>query len=101
MNKPKTKVSASTEIATPNDSGLYNVITETCMKLRGFIKARLDSDEQLKKDFDKEIDKFLNETGAPYLWCNDDEQKEWCIIIARHFAQWGAIHLNAKKEKKI
>ena len=28
------------------DSGLYNGITETCMKLRGFIKARLDSDEQ-------------------------------------------------------
>ena len=33
------------------DSGLYNGIAETCMKLRGFIKARLDSDEQpeLKK----------------------------------------------------
>lgn len=28
------------------DSGLYNGIAETCMKLRGFIKARLDSDEQ-------------------------------------------------------
>lgn len=28
------------------DSGLYNGIAETCMKLREFIKARLDSDGQ-------------------------------------------------------
>ena len=32
------------------DSGLYNGIAETCMKLRGFIKARLDSDERLEVD---------------------------------------------------
>ncbi len=44
--------------------------------------------EQPKVDLEKEIDNFLNETGAPYVWCNDDEQKEWCEIIARHFAQW-------------
>jgi hypothetical protein len=41
--------------------------------------------EQPKVDLEKEIDNFLNETGAPYLWCNDDEQKEWCSIIARYF----------------
>ena len=51
-------------------------------------------------DLDEEIDTFLNKTGAPYVWCNDDEQKEWCKIIARHFAEWGAIHLNAKKKEK-
>ena len=38
---------------------------------------------------EEEIDKFLNETGAPYCWCNDDEQKDWCTIIARHFYELG------------
>lgn len=28
------------------DAGLYNGIAETCMKLRGFIKARISSQEQ-------------------------------------------------------
>ena len=41
--------------------------------------------EQSEVDLEKEIDNFLNETGAPYIWCNDDEQKEWCSIIARYF----------------
>lgn len=37
------------------DSGLYNGVAETCMKLRGFIKARLDSDEQPEVELEKEI----------------------------------------------
>ena len=52
--------------------------------------------EQTEVDLEKEIDNFLNETGAPYMWCNDDEQKEWCNIIACHFYELG---LNARKEK--
>ena len=35
------------------DSGLYNGIAETCMKLRGFIKARLDSDERHESELEK------------------------------------------------
>ncbi len=35
------------------DTGLYNGIAETCMKLRGFIKARLDSDEQPESELEK------------------------------------------------
>ncbi len=52
--------------------------------------------KQPEVDLGKEIDNFLNETGAPYVWCNDDEQKEWCNIIARHFYELG---LNARKEE--
>lgn len=51
--------------------------------------------KQPEVDLEKEVDKFLNETGAPYVWCNDDEQKEWCNIIARHFYELG---LNARKD---
>lgn len=40
------------------------------------------------EELEKEIKKFLNDTGAPYYWCNDAEQKDWCETIARHFAQW-------------
>ena len=35
------------------DSGLYNGIAETCMKLRGFIKARISSEEQPEADLEK------------------------------------------------
>lgn len=52
--------------------------------------------ERPKVDWEKEIDKFLNETGAPYVWCNDDEQKDWCNIIARYFWNKG---YNARKEQ--
>lgn len=51
---------------------------------------------KVELELEKEIDKFLNETGAPYVWCNDDEQKEWCNIIARHFWNKG---YNARKEE--
>ena len=33
----------------------------------------------------EEVEKFLDESGYPYFWCNEDEQKEWCSVIARHF----------------
>ena len=58
-------------------------------------KWKIVKQEQPEVDLEKEIDKFLNETGAPYVWCNDDEQKEWCNIIARHFYELG----NARKEE--
>lgn len=78
---------------------------DMCIKLQDAFRkgaewmAKQIKQEQPEVDLEKEIDKFLNETGAPYVWCNDDEQKEWCNIIARHFAEWGAIHLNTRKEK--
>ena len=52
--------------------------------------------EQPDVDLEKEIDSFLKEAGAPFIWCNDDEQMEWCSIIARHFWNKG---YNAKKEE--
>lgn len=60
--------------------------------------ATMDEHEQPEVELEKEIDKFLNETGAPYVWCNDDEQKEWCNIIARDF--WNKGYNARKKEEK-
>ena len=51
--------------------------------------------EQQEVDLEKEIGKFLDETGAPYFWCGDDEQKEWCSVIAHHFYELG---LKARKK---
>ena len=42
-----------------------------------------------KLDLEKEIENFLDESGAPYVWCNDEEQKEWCTLIAKHFYELG------------
>ena len=42
-----------------------------------------------KLDLEKEIEKFLDESGAPYVWCNDEEQKDWCTLIAKHFYELG------------
>ena len=45
--------------------------------------------EQQDVELETEIEKFLDESGAPYVWCNDEEQKEWCGIIAKHFYELG------------
>ena len=81
------------------DSGLYNGIAETCMKLRGFIKARLHSDEQPEVDIEKEIDEH-----AVYMphgeFASDNEiieDMEWARKEFRHFYALGM--LNARKEE--
>ena len=80
------------------DSGLYNGIAETCMKLRGFIKARLDSEEQPEVDIEKEIDAIWN----PRFNLGWDEHSALSMnhagfaSIARHFF---ALGLNARKEE--
>ena len=81
------------------DSGLYNGIAETCMKLRGFIKARLDSDEQPEVDLEEEINRFWdscikhkNERGGNVIWSNKLEVE----VLIRHFYELG---LKARKEK--
>ena len=78
------------------DSGLYNGIVETCMKLRGFIKART-SKEQPKVDLEKEItpslvENMLCEFGVQSI---DDMDSENLAKFARHFYELG---LKAKKE---
>jgi len=45
------------------DSGMYNGIAETCMKLRGFIKARLESDEQPEVELEKFTEKIKTFQG--------------------------------------
>lgn len=47
-------------------------------------------------DLEKEIDSFLSEVGAPFYWCDESEQRDWCSVIARHFYELG---LNARKKK--
>lgn len=79
------------------DAGLYNGIAETCMKLRGFIKARISSQEQPEVDLEKEIDAFWN----PRFNLGWDEHSALSMnhsgfaSIARHFYELG---LNARKE---
>ena len=46
------------------DTGLYNGIAETCMKLRGFIKARLASDEQPEVDLDAIVDEAFDKYSS-------------------------------------
>lgn len=71
------------------DSGFFNGIAQTCMKLRGFIKARLSSEqEQPEVDIEKEIDNWYNTMGIPV---STDALKE----TARHFYALGR---NARKE---
>ena len=40
-----------------------------------------------------DVEKYLNETGAPYFWCNDDTQKEWLTLAAGFFYNLGANRL--------
>ena len=72
---------------------LCDQITKQLQSLLSFVASL--QQERPKVDLEKEIGKFLDETGAPYFWCGDDEQKEWCSVIARHFYELG---LKARKE---
>ena len=82
------------------DSGLYNRIAETCMKLREFIKARLDSDGQPEVDLEKEIDNYLS-CSEDIEECADNEHyyvtKSALLSMARYFFIHG--RLNARKEE--
>ena len=78
------------------DSGLYNGIAETCMKLRGFIKARLGFDGQPEVDLEKEIQEYLEKLGGGHGGFVDDLTDDDLIGFAHHFYELG---LNAKKEK--
>ena len=67
------------------DASIISVWLENRLKsLRSMPKQ-----EQPEVDLEKEINKFLNESGFPCFWCNDDEQKEWCGVIACHFYELG------------
>ena len=55
--------------------------------------------EQSEVDLEKEIQLYLEAKGCGYGgwidgWTDNDLKK-----LARHFAEWGAIHLNARKEE--
>lgn len=82
------------------DSGLYNGIAETCMKLRGFIKARLDPDDQSGVDLWKEIYEYFNPHGMALQFDrskgNTILKPEQLIDFARHFYELGR---NARKEE--
>ena len=79
------------------DSGLYNGIAETCMKLRGFIKARLDSDGQPEVDLEKEIKEYLEKLGGGHGGFVDNLIDDDLISLSHHFYELG---LEARKEVK-
>lgn len=49
---------------------------------------------------DAEVERFLDESGAPYLWCNDEDQKEWCKTIAKYFWNKALSGESAKRPRK-
>lgn len=55
--------------------------------MQGFIEPLIQ--KSTETNLEEEIENFLNKTGAPYFWCNDKEQKQWCQIIAEHFFNLG------------
>lgn len=82
------------------DSGLYNGIAETCMKLRGFIKARLGFDEQPEVDLDNEISRFIrtyfNKPDYEEDFIAEVDWEKSMKECARHFYELGK---TASKEK--
>lgn len=77
------------------DSGFCNGVGETCEKLISFInslpeelgfgcEANFTTKEELEKEFNRFLD---NVEGTPRMW-HSDEQMEWALDIARHFANW-------------
>ena len=71
--------------STPHLGKWYEGYHTALRKLSSFLATL----EEEPVDLEKGIEKFLDESGAPYVWCNDEEQKEWCGIIAKHFYELG------------
>lgn len=59
--------------------------------------------EQPEAGLEKEIDRYFNPHGMKLQFDrskgNTILKPEQLIKFARHFAEWGAIHLNARKEE--
>ena len=75
-------------------------------KLEQFIDSL--QKEQPDADLEAEVDKYLvenytNDTDVetPFLKRMFSHDRNDLVQFARHFAEWGAVHLNAKKEEKI
>lgn len=81
------------------DADYYNGKIDTCKDIQEFIESL---QRQQEADLEKEIDRFWdscikhkNERGGNVIWCNKIEIE----ALARYFAEWGAIHFNARKEE--
>lgn len=68
--------------------GIGDIQRAICDKILSFINSLPEEDERI--DLEKEINKFLDDTGAPYYWANGDEQMEWMKIVAKYFYELGA-----------
>lgn len=77
------------------EAGFCNGVGETCEQLLSFInslpkepgfgcEANFTTKEELEKEFNRFLD---NVEGTPRMW-HSDEQMEWALDIARHFAEW-------------
>lgn len=54
-------------------------------ELKDFIDSH--PEEPASEDLEEEFNRFLDEEGVPRMW-HSDEQMEWGMDIARHFAEW-------------
>lgn len=81
---------------------LDNISYGYCMEIADVFRqyAERAKQEQPEVDLEKEINRFWdsctkhkNEIGNNVIWSNKLEVK----VLARHFAEWGAIHLNARR----
>ncbi len=70
----------------------WGIVPDALEEVEGFITSL--QQEQSEVDLEKEIDRvfFQMDCGSDRLHHKEIAQ------IARHFAEWGAIHLNARKE---
>lgn len=63
-------------------------------KPNDLLSERAKEDGRSRWNMEAEIDAYFDKVGMPVFWCNDDEQRDFCAEIARHFYELG---LNARK----
>ena len=85
-----------------------NLYYGTRQQVRSTILRIIDSlqQEQPEVDLEKEMDSYFNEHFSPCVDGTLISERTGMEIdgndyddIARHFAEWGAIHLNARKDR--
>ena len=69
--------------------GIGDIQRAICDKILSFINSLPEEDERI--DLEKEINKFLDDTGAPHYWANGTtSQLYWMKQFAKYFYELGA-----------
>lgn len=94
--KLKRLVSELKERAKRNCCDSWGIVPDALEEVEGFITSL--QQDQPEVDLEEEIERIIENEER---FMKFQVKSQLIKYVARHFAEWGAIHLNARKEEQI